>query len=263
MVMIRLLPVLLLSVALIGCVPVALTAGAMTGIAASKEGGVGGELDDARIQTQINDAWFRNDVEMFSKLHLTVEQGRVLITGVVQEPEDRVEAVRLAWQVPGVTQIINEIQVADSEGVGGYLKDTWIGTQLRAKLTANRDVNALNYSIDVVRGVVYLMGVAESQAELNEVVDIARNINYVQNVVSYVRVKVPQAPLIKDANVMTSPSSSHSVTRYPVNGPASSKGVSKPIVDDPYRGYGSGSSGSASGGVIGGSSTGVTKENLP
>lgn len=258
MVMIRLVPALLLASALLsGCVPVAVTAGAMTGIAASKEGGVGGELDDARIQTEINNAWFRNDVEMFSKLHTTVEQGRVLITGVVQAPEDRVEAVRLAWQVKGVTQIINEIQVADSEGVGGYLKDTWIGTQLRAKLTANRDVNALNYSIDVVRGVVYLMGIAESQSELNEVVDIARNINYVQNVVSYVKVKVPQAPLIKDAHVQSAPAAGSSVTTYPVkdNGPASGGGLSKPIVDDP--GYG------GSQGVIGGGSSGVTKENLP
>lgn len=259
MVMIRLVPALLLATALLsGCVPVAVTAGAMTGIAASKEGGVSGELDDTRIKTEINDAWFRNDIEMFSKLNTTVEQGRVLITGVVQAPEDRVEAVRLAWQVKGIKQIINEIQVADSDGVGGYLKDTWIGTQLRAKMTATRDISALNYTIDVVRGVVYLMGVAESQSELNEVVDIARNINYVQNVVSYVKVKVPQSPQINAAAATTAATSTTgSVTTYPIKdtGGTSSKSVAKPIVDDPY--------GAPSGGVIGGSSTGVTKENLP
>lgn len=246
------------SVLTTACIPVALTAGAAAGIAASKEGGVSGELDDARIQSAINDAWFRYDLNMFSRLSLTVEQGNVLITGVVQNPEDRVEAVRLAWGVKGVKQVINEIQVADSEGVTGYLKDTWIGTQLRAKLTANRDIHALNYSIEVVRGVVYVMGVAKSQAELNEVVDIARNIQYVQNVVSYVRVSVEQQPVIQNAT--TSPVQS-GVTSYPINsnGPAAS-GVSKgmqPIVDDPYA------ASTGGGNVIGGSASGVEKETLP
>ena len=56
----------------------------------------------------------------FTKLNLTVNQGRVLITGIVQNPDDRVEAVRLAWQVEGVTQVINEIRVAESDGLPGY-----------------------------------------------------------------------------------------------------------------------------------------------
>lgn len=216
---IRLLISALLVSALSGCVPVAIGAGAMAGMAAGKENGISGEVDDARISAAINDAWYRKDVEMFRKLNLTVENGEVLITGVVQNPEHRIEAVRIAWQVEGVTKVINEIQVTGSEGVGGYLKDTWIGTQLRAKLTASPDVHALNYTIEVVRGVVYIMGVARSQNELNEVVDIARNINYVQNVVSYVRVSVEQAPVIQGATgeITTSPTGgSSSVSSYPL-----------------------------------------------
>lgn len=182
------------------CVPLAISAGAATGIAASKEGGLSGEISDARIAGTINDAWFQYDVDVFRKLGLTVEQGNVLITGVVQNPEERVEAVRLAWNVEGVKQVINEVQVAEGDGVTGYLRDTWIGTQLRARLTANRNISALNYSIDVVKGTVYLMGIARSQSELNEVIDIARNLQYVQNVVSYVRVDVPQAPVIEGAS---------------------------------------------------------------
>ena len=182
-------------------------------------------------------------------MNLTVEQGEVLITGVVQNPEHRVEAVRIAWTIQGVTKVINEIQVAGSEGVGGYLKDTWIGTQLRAKMTASPDIHALSYSIEVVRGVVYLMGVARSQNELNDVVDIARNIDYVQNVVSYVRVAVQQAPNIQGASgaqITTSPPG-NGVTSYPLNQqngitatplasgsePAPKPGVGmKPIVDN-------------------------------
>ena len=70
---------------------------------------------------------------MFTKLDLTVNQGRVLITGVVQDPKHRVEAVRLAWQPTGVVQVINEVKVADSEGIIGFAKDAWISGRIRTK----------------------------------------------------------------------------------------------------------------------------------
>jgi osmotically-inducible protein OsmY len=105
----------------------------------------------------------------------------------VQNPEDRVEAVRLVWQVPGVKQVINEIRVSESEGVPGFVKDTWITSRLRAELTFEKNVSSLNYSIDTVQGVVYLMGVAMSQDELNRVMQIARTIPNVKQVVSYVK----------------------------------------------------------------------------
>ena len=124
---------------------------------------------------------------MFTKLSTKVNQGRVLITGVVQDPAHRVEAVRLAWQVEGVKQVINEIRVADSEGFKGYVKDKYISSRLRTELTFNRDVQSINYSIDTVQGIVYLMGVAQNQAELNRVIETARTIAGVKQVVSYVK----------------------------------------------------------------------------
>lgn len=165
-------------------------AGAAVGTAAMSEGGLSGTAKDFSIQAQINDLWFRHDVEMFRKLDLTVNQGRVLITGVVQDPEHRVEAVRLAWQPAGVKQVINEIRVADEGGgVTGFARDTWIATQLRTKITFDKNVLSINYNIDVVQGTVYLMGVAQSQAELNRVIETARTIPDVKQVVSYVKVR--------------------------------------------------------------------------
>ncbi|MCD8562525.1 MAG: BON domain-containing protein [Alphaproteobacteria bacterium] len=113
--------------------------------------------------------------------------GRVLITGVVQNPENRVEAVRLAWQPEGVKQVINEIQIADSPGIGDYARDTWIATRLRTAIMFDSKVQSINYSIDVVKGNVYLMGVAQNQAELNHVIEKARTIPDVKRVVSYVK----------------------------------------------------------------------------
>lgn len=162
-------------------------AGAAAGIAATQEGGISGAVSDVEIKAKINDLWFRTNVDMFRKLNLTVDQGRVLITGVVQNPEHRVEAVRLAWQPKGVKQVINEIRVADSDGVEGYARDTWITAQLRTKMTFHRDIQSINYSIDTVQGIVYLMGVARNQAELDLVTETARGIKGVKQVISYVK----------------------------------------------------------------------------
>lgn len=171
------------------CAPVgmAMGAGATLGIAAAQEGGIDAAATDLRIKTSISEKWFSYDVDTFRKLKLTVDQGRVLITGVVQNPDNRVEAVRLAWQVKGVKQVINEIRVANSEGIKGFVTDSWITTRLRTTMTFDESVQSINYSIDTVQGTVYLMGVSENQAELDRVIRLARNIPGVREVVSYVK----------------------------------------------------------------------------
>jgi osmotically-inducible protein OsmY len=171
------------------CSPLGLAGGAVvgTGMAASREGGITGTLSDTRIHAEIADLWFKYNLSTFSKLGITVDQGRVLLTGVVQKPEHRVEAVRLAWQVRGVKQVINEIRVANGEGLPGYVRDRWITTRLRTQMTFDDVIANLNYSIDTVQGTVYVMGTAQTQAELDRVVRLARTIPNVRQVVSYIR----------------------------------------------------------------------------
>lgn len=194
------------ALALQGCTFTGLAVGAAasTGIAAAQEGGISAAVSDTVIKAKINDAWLNYDVNTFAKLSTTVELGRVLITGVVQDPNARVEAVRLAWQVKGVKQVINEIRVADSEGFTGFLRDKWITSRLRTAITIDRGVQSINYSIDTVGGVVYLMGFAQSQAELNRVIETARTISNVKQVVSYVKMvgeDIKPDPLAEENNV--------------------------------------------------------------
>ncbi|HNQ91452.1 MAG TPA: BON domain-containing protein [Alphaproteobacteria bacterium] len=186
------------SMILSGCgMGLATGVGAAVGVSAAKEGGLRGTITDESIRLKISDLWFRKDVNMFSKLSLTVKQGRVLITGVVQKPEDRVEAVRLAWQPEGVKQVINEIRVGEGDTFGTYAEDMWISGQLRTKLTFDKYVQSINYTIDTVQGSVYLMGIAQNQAELDRVIDIAKKIKGVKEVISYV--KLAGVEVIKDA----------------------------------------------------------------
>ncbi len=165
----------------------ATSVGAVGGIAAAREGGLKQTAIDTRIAMEINDLWFKYSVEAFAKLNMTVEQGRVLVTGVVQNPDHRVEAIRLAWQPEGVVQVINEVRVEESDGLSGYARDTWISTNLRTKLIFDKDVASINYTIDTVQATVYLMGIAQDRAELAKVIDHARNTSYVQQVISYVK----------------------------------------------------------------------------
>ncbi len=179
-----------------GCTPMtaAVGAGAVVGTAAAREGGVGQTWSDTKIKAYINDAWFRHNVDMFRALSLTVREQRVMITGTVKDPQWRVDAVRLAWQAPDVRQVINEIRVQDSEGVSGYARDSWISTQLRTKLVFDKDIRSIDYNFDCVGGVVYLMGIARDQEELDRVINHARGISYVKEVVSYVRLRTDIRP---------------------------------------------------------------------
>lgn len=191
-----LIAAILIATALAGCTPVgaAAGAGAAVGVSAAQERGVSGAVSDFAIRTRISDLWFRYDVSTFGKLSLSVDQGRVLITGVVQDPDNRVQAVRLAWQVDGVREVINEIQLADSGGFSGYVTDEWIKARLRAALTFDRTIRSINYSIEASQGTVYLMGVAQDAEERARAVEIARTIPNVRSVVSYVRLLGEKLP---------------------------------------------------------------------
>lgn len=169
-------------------------AGATVGVAASQERGLGGAIDDSAIHAKIWRLWLDTDLHIFLEVGLEVHEGRVLLTGTVNNPQSRLDAVRLAWRVEGVRQVLDEIQVTDEGGVLDYARDGWITTQLRSKIIFDSEILAINYSIETVNKVIYLMGVAQSEAELDRVIRYARNIDYVRKVVSHVRIKSERLP---------------------------------------------------------------------
>jgi osmotically-inducible protein OsmY len=178
-----------------GCVETVIGGVATVGVAATEERGVSGALTDARIRTDINAAWLHASMDMLQKVDLSVNEGRVHLTGTVPTPEMRLQAVKLVWQVEGVRQVLDDIDVGqDRTTAGSYARDVWISTQLRSDLLFDRAVDSVNYSVETVEGTVYLMGVAQNQAELDRVTNYARNIGSVKRVVSYVRMKDQPLP---------------------------------------------------------------------
>lgn len=172
-----------------GCAPLVVggvgVAGAVT---ATEERGLGGFVSDVEIQTSINKLWFDHSVDLLNRLDMTVHGGRVLLTGQAKDAQQRLDAVRLAWQAAGVKEVINEIQVDENEGsIVDTAKDSWITAQIRGRLTVDLAISSQNYTIDTVRSVVYLMGVAKNQQELDAVLQHARSVGGVLRVVTYVR----------------------------------------------------------------------------
>jgi osmotically-inducible protein OsmY len=167
----------------------AVGAGATAGVMASQEKGIGTGLDDARIRVEINGLWFRHDMKVFRHVGLQVQEGRVLLTGNVPTPDDRVTAVRLAWQADGVKEVINEINVKKNSGLLDAARDEWIDVRLKTALLLDRDVDAVNYSIQTVNGTVYLMGIARNADELKRVKAHAADLSYVRRIISYVHTR--------------------------------------------------------------------------
>lgn len=166
-------------------------AGATAGIAAAEERGVETALDDLQIDVEIKRQFLELDENLLAAISTEVHDGRVLLTGVVDEPEMRMSAARLSWGVDGVSEVINEIKVAGDASIAQASKDIFISTELRARLMGDGDVSAINYSIETVRGTIYLLGIARSESELQRVINHARNVSGVRNIVPYVRVKPP------------------------------------------------------------------------
>lgn len=175
--------------ALVGCGPVGLAAGATIGLAAAQERGVSGTARDAQIRVEINDLWFKQDIVLMRALNLQIYEGRVLVSGVVLDMQMQEDAIRLAWQPGGVRDVINEVEVRPSGGIQEYSRDVWIATQLRTKLLFAKEIVAINYSVQSVGGIVYLLGLAQDQAELDRALETARTTPYVKRVVSHVMIK--------------------------------------------------------------------------
>lgn len=194
----RITPRLVLSAAAAGlllssaaCTPVdlALTGAATGAVTASQERGFEGGVSDTQIRTAINYLWLDYSATMYRQLNLQVWEGRVLLTGVIGSEEWRAQAVKLAWQAKGVKEVIDETVVDKSGSTGTFARDQWITAQLKSKLLFEKNVFSVNYSFETVRGVIYMLGVAQDQHELEIVLNHARNIEYVQRVVNHVLLK--------------------------------------------------------------------------
>ncbi len=175
-----------------GCVVAAVgTAGAL-GITAAQDKTMGQALDDANVSNQIKAKLLSENSEKYAEVDVEVANGLVLLSGRVNNPEDRVRAEGIAWSAALTKDVANEIKIEPPGGFVANLSDELITGRVRARLIGSKTVKSLNFNVETYDGIVYLMGTARTAKELKKAAEEASYVTGVKQVVSYVRLLNPQ-----------------------------------------------------------------------
>ena len=181
--------IILISIWITNCAQIA-TGTAVKMVTVNQEDrSIGEFVDDAIIKTVIKNAYFDQNEILFFDIDVEVSQARVLLTGTVENIDLKIEATRIAWGVNGVKTVINEIQISNSDNILNYADDLVISTKVKGKLILNENINSLNYSVETVNKIVYIIGIASNQDERDLVVDTAKEVFGVQEVIDYITIK--------------------------------------------------------------------------
>ena len=168
------------------CGPFIGTVGMVSLGAAAKEKGLATSINDNLIKTKISNLIFKLDKNLIGNTRIFVNNGSVLITGKVKNPNDKIEFTKLAWTVRGVNEVNNEIQITDTSLIKNVARDVASMGEIRARIMQDKGINSLNYSIDVVNDKVYLSGVASSKEEMLLVKNHASSARFVKEVYNYI-----------------------------------------------------------------------------
>tara|TARA_B100001057_G_scaffold454130_1_gene499634 strand:+ start:377 stop:967 length:591 start_codon:yes stop_codon:yes gene_type:complete len=150
---------------------------------------IGEYVDDVLIKAILKNSYFDQSEKIFFNVDVEVSQGRVLLTGTVDNIDLRIEATRIAWGVKGVQTVINEIQISESDNILNFADDLVISTKVYAKLMLDEEVNSLNYNIETVNKVVYIIGISSSSDEKQKAMDLTKEVFGVEEVVEYITIK--------------------------------------------------------------------------
>ena len=162
---------------------------ASTAIAVStEERSLGEFVDDTLIKTQIKNLYFDTNEAIFFNVDVEVTQGRVLLTGTVEDSDLRIEATRIAWGIEGVKTVINELQISNDDSILSFADDLVITTKIKGKLLLNSESPYMNYTVETVNGIVYIIGIARSEEERQSVIDLSKDIYGVVEVVDYINI---------------------------------------------------------------------------
>tara|TARA_E500000331_G_scaffold313772_1_gene322659 strand:+ start:374 stop:961 length:588 start_codon:yes stop_codon:yes gene_type:complete len=150
---------------------------------------IGDFVDDVLIKTVLKNSYFDQSEEIFFNVDVEVSQGRVLLTGTVDNIDLRIEATRIAWGVKGVQTVINEIQISQSDSILNFADDLVISTKVLAKLMLDEEINSLNYNIETVNKIVYIIGISSSSEEKQKAIELSKEVFGVEEVVDYITIK--------------------------------------------------------------------------
>lgn len=168
------------------CAPLIGTVGMVSLGAASKEKGLGTSISDNLIKTKISNLIYKHNKNLIADTKVFVNNGSVLFTGKLINPNDKIEFTKLAWNVRGVKEVNNEIQVTDMTSIKNIARDIASLGEIRARLMSDKSINSINFSVDVVNDKAYISGVATNELEMNLVKSHVSSARFIKEVYNYI-----------------------------------------------------------------------------
>ena len=145
---------------------------------------VGTQIDDSIMQKNLSTRIILLDKKFLISVNSKVLDGRVFLTGKVDDPEEKLKLTKMAWETDGVRSVRNDIKVKEEFNFKQSAKDLLITSQLRTALIVNKNIKATNYQIDTYKKKIYVYGIALTAEEKEMVISEAKEILDVEDVIA-------------------------------------------------------------------------------
>jgi osmotically-inducible protein OsmY len=181
----KILLILFIGLVLSGCVGVASKGIFGTGVSVAFDPRtVGTQVDDSIMQKNLAGRILLMDKKYLLSVKTKVLDGRIFLTGKVDNPEEKLKLTKLAWETSGVRSVRNDIKIKEEFNFQQSAKDILITSQLRSAMIFNKNIKATNYQIDTYKKKIYVYGIALTSDEKDLVVKEAEEILDVEDVIA-------------------------------------------------------------------------------
>ena len=176
---------LLLSTIITGCAGVSSKGIFGTGVSVAFDPRtVGTQIDDSLMQKNLTTRIVLLDKKYLLSVNSKVLDGRIFITGKVDNPEEKLKITKMAWETKGARSVRNDIKIKEKFDFKQSAKDLLITSQLRTAMIVNKTIKATNYQIDTYKNKIYIYGIAITTDEKDEVLNEAKQISDVEDIIA-------------------------------------------------------------------------------
>jgi len=145
---------------------------------------LGTQIDDSIMQKNLSTRLALNEKSYLISINIKVLDGRIFITGKVDDPEEKLKITKFAWETKGVRSVKNDIRIKEEFNFSQSAKDLLITSQLRTAIIFNKEIKASNYQIDTYKKKIYIYGIALTSDERKKVINEAKEILDVEDVIA-------------------------------------------------------------------------------
>jgi osmotically-inducible protein OsmY len=176
---------IIISIILTGCVGVSSKGLFGTGVSVAFDPRtVGTQIDDSIMQKNLSARILLLDKKYLLSVNTKILDGRIFITGKVDDPEEKLKITKLAWEIKGARSVRNDIKIKEKFNFKQSAKDVLITSQLRTAMIFNKNIKATNYQIDTYKQKIYIYGIALTSDEKDEVINETKEISDVEDVIA-------------------------------------------------------------------------------